>query len=213
MRSALQLRSRVLPLLIGISLAFALLQVGCGSSGPSKCDEVNWGGFTPMQREGFRDSSLQEMVDSVNFRFVLPSCLPKGISRTFLLSTQWPQESVTQGMAGLTLFPAEAISAPGVQIVESLSSGMHLEPDSNTEVVVDTLVECISVPPGIGFDTSTSGAMLSCRWYKDDVEFRVDCAWESAPSPGQVSPEMREEAMKVITSMIENPYIPGTSSP
>ena len=208
MRFALLLRSWFLPLLIGMSLASALLQLGCGRGSASKCDEVNWGEFTPMQREGFRDSSLQEMADSVDFRFVLPSCLPKGISRSFLLSTQWPQESVTQGVAGLTLFPAEGSSAPGVQIVESLSSGMHLEPDSNTEVVLDTLVECVSIPPGIGFDTSTSGAMLSCRWYKDDIEFRVDCAWESSPSPGQVSPEMREEAMKVIASMIEAPYIP-----
>ena len=49
--------------------------------------------------------------------------------------------------------------------------------------------------------------ILMCAWDTDSLYFNVDFYWE-LPEPGDVTPDMREEAMKVVISMIEDPYIP-----
>jgi hypothetical protein len=46
-------------------------------------------------------------------------------------------------------------------------------------------------------------------WDTDKMEFDLHFRWGSPqPVPGEIAPERRAEAMKVITSMIEHPYIP-----
>jgi hypothetical protein len=51
--------------------------------------------------------------------------------------------------------------------------------------------------------------MFKCGWDTDELLFDTHFVWSLAETvPGEIAPERREEAMKVITSMIEEPYIP-----
>lgn len=48
-----------------------------------------------------------------------------------------------------------------------------------------------------------------CFWETDNLRLTVHFIWSlSEPLPGLITFDMREEAMKVVASMIEDPYIP-----
>jgi hypothetical protein len=50
---------------------------------------------------------------------------------------------------------------------------------------------------------------LSCEWQTDELAVDVEFRWElRTPIAGVITSEMRDEAMKVVTSMIEDPYVP-----
>ncbi len=48
-----------------------------------------------------------------------------------------------------------------------------------------------------------------CFWDTDKLHLRVQFLWSlSEPVPGLITSDMRDEAVKVVASMIEDPYIP-----
>jgi hypothetical protein len=50
---------------------------------------------------------------------------------------------------------------------------------------------------------------FDCLWNTNELHFDVDIMWGlPKPLPGVITQEMHDDAMKMVTSMIENPYIP-----
>jgi len=50
---------------------------------------------------------------------------------------------------------------------------------------------------------------LICSWDTPQLHVQVSFSWTvTEPIPGLISTDMRDEAMRVVTSMIEDPYVP-----
>lgn len=192
--------------------------------------EVDWNSFVTMEMQGLGSSSLQELNEAAGFQFVLPSYLPEGMSKTFLLSSQDPRPD--PGRAFIGLAPILDSGAPTIDINENLRDPSEPEPKygNGFEVVRVGQVDigCILRITSneelefFGRGPPTAGPTrdpelypsLTCEWASGDLEFQVGFAWKlPEPVPGHITEETRDEAMRVIASMIENPYIAGTSSP
>lgn len=198
------------PSFFGVSIAIASLALvafsaactsSTGSRDASVRGNVNWSQFTPMRAQGLKDSTLQELENSVDFPFVLPSWLPDGLSKTFFLSTQ---VSGSLNYAGLELFPEQGSSAPQISIEERTAlPNEHLAPGPDIQTISGTLVDCTVVTLGVGFNTSTVGTILRCTWVEDSVDFEAEFKWRFGTSkPEDVTPEMKRQADQVIASMI-----------
>jgi hypothetical protein len=207
--------------LIFVSLALVAVVPACTSSSasptpapspspaatgdPSACNEADWAHFVPMQGEGLKDSTLQELVDSVDFHFVLPSCVPYAISNNFLLSTQ----TVTnENQAGLFLYPEDMVLDPRIRITQALASTKLPEavaPYADIEVVSGIRVVSTAFPgPG---EPRGIGTMLRYHWVRDGVYFEIEFMW-GPPSPKEVSPDMKRQADELIQSLILAPEHP-----
>jgi len=223
-------RARLLPAAVAFVL-LCLLAPACSHDGGAKSGgEVDWDSFQPLSGPGIRDTSLGELKEVAGFDLVLPSYLPEDMSKTFVLSTHvdpslWPDDQ-----AHISLIPEPGSEAPGIAIEENLrdpsepapiyAAGFEVNRIGNTEVGCSTM----ALGPGmvVGGATPSAGEptrdperfpVLVCEWVEHDLAFRVSFAWDSPePVPGELAPERREEAMKVIASMIENPYIAGSPS-
>jgi hypothetical protein len=198
-------------------LAVSLLFGACG--GPSSSDsDADWSSFTTVEGPGLASSNLDDLSRHAGFRFVLPSYIPPGVSHRFFLSSQVRPTLEGGGVVGLR--PDE--SAPrdiqiGIQINEELRP--QSEPpstygrESDLQRIGGIDVGCRTETPDERSPTPARNegypAGLTCEWDTEQLWFLVAFGWrtESGATP-EVTPERRAEAMKVVTSMIEAPYIP-----
>ena len=202
-------------LLVGLSLL-----VGACAGGSSSGGDADWSSFTTMDGPGLTSSNLDELSRKAGFRFVLPSYIPQGVSRRFFLSSQLDLSSEGQGGVGLT--PDD--KAPrdiqiGIQIDEHLRSPWSPRATGEChgcdvlERIGGIYVGCTTGEPDERWPTPAANegyaASLTCIWDTEELSFLVQFGWrtESGATP-EVTPERRDEAMKVITSMIEDPYVP-----
>ena len=207
--------SIIIPLLlVGLSLLVEACAGGSSSGG-----DADWSSFTTMDGPGLTSSNLDELSRKAGFRFVLPSYIPQGVSRRFFLSSQLDLSSEGQGGVGLT--PDD--KAPrdmqiGIQIDEYLRPPgdprtTSYSQDHDVHRIAGILVGCLTDKPDERWPTPVAGegypAGLTCIWDTEELSFLVQFGWrtESGATP-EVTPERRDEAMKVITSMIEDPYVP-----
>ncbi|MCJ7491081.1 MAG: hypothetical protein MUP15_02820 [Dehalococcoidia bacterium] len=69
------------------------------------------------------------------------------------------------------------------------------------------------LPEGLVLATPAPGepreVELICSWDTQQLHVQVSFSWTvTEPIPGLISTDMRDEAMRVVTSMIEDPYVP-----
>lgn len=213
-----------------ISTLLCLPAPACSHDDRAKSgSEVDWNSFKPIEMQGLRSSSLEELGEQAGFQVVLPSYLPEGMSKTFLLSSQ--DIPVERGRAFIGLAPTLDSGAPTMQIDENLrdpsgpepkyGSGFEVSRIGQTDIGCSIHITSNGELQAVGRTPPPGGATrdpelypnLSCEWADGDLEYLLQFAWKlPEPVPGSITPEMREEAMKVIASMIENPYIVDSSS-
>ena len=222
-------RHRAVLLALSCLVPVALLSfaaVACQSDSVGGSDPVDWNAFSSMEKAGLRTSNLEELNEVAGFHVVLPTYLPEGMSKTFFLSSQ---ESRTEtGRAFIGLAPIPDSGAPTIQFDERLRDPSEPEPKygAGFEVtrVGETDVGCSIHITGNEELEAVGGYTPSpvhltrdpglyptfiCEWVNGGVSFLVQVAWNlPEPAQGGIAPGMREEAMKVIASMIEDPYIP-----
>ncbi|MGD0764780.1 MAG: hypothetical protein ABR978_00525 [Dehalococcoidia bacterium] len=172
--------------------------------------------------------SLPELSAKVGFSLVLPTYLPSGISPYF--RDDVGQAAGTPGLeAQITLLPAEDSGAPSISFYERPANPDSPATDlcdpqdcASTQIGgIDVACRVIIPTPGATFNpppppTATppeTNPRLRCSWENSQLGFLTEFGWLlKEPIPGYVSPEMRAEAMKVVTSMIEDPYVLGPGS-
>jgi hypothetical protein len=201
-------------------LALCLLGVSCRSDEGSSGTQVNWESLATPAIPGYQGVSIQRMESLVGFQLVLPSELPKGFSGDVLLPTESEFQNHPSASETAVLL---LLGMPMITIQESRRQGdapsFPSDPDAEATRIGQTDVRC-------GFRSIESGApfgqpageptrdpgrnpALVCRWESDELGFEVSFDWELAePVPGLMTSDMRDEAMKVVTSMIEHPYTP-----
>jgi hypothetical protein len=166
---------------------------------------------------------IGDVERETGFPLVLPSYLPQEMSKSLIVSSgdynigtdQYVQASVQLlpgRREGLWIYIDERTRNPG-----TLQRGYP--PSSQLVKIGQTDVACwVEVAQLLGLPTPPLPQptedperypRLNCGWETDELYFDVDFAWQlPEPVPGLITPEMREEAMKVIASMIEDPYVP-----
>lgn len=208
-----------------IVLALASLMLvtaawACSSSSGGSEPASEWRDFqvVPWLKESHPISRIADMEREGGFAFVFPSYLPQGLDNKISLRA-WAQ---TQGVArieikdseeGLLIY-AKDTNCPQIIITEDVRSvaGGTPGPVSTFEPVArngeldiaGTKVQC---------ETSTAvedvNPMLECKWMHEDISFDALFAWRvQTPIPGLIDEQMRQEAMKVIESMILAPEHP-----
>jgi hypothetical protein len=213
-------------LLTAVILAFVSLPTPACSHDdrPEGDGDVDWSSFVPFEGDTEAPLTIQQAEDLVGFQLVLPSYLPEGMMKSYYVSAtpaflnEEPQ-SVTVG-----LFPANLSEpqAPQITIYES-----PREPDdpplrySGREAIEvgGREVHCLlEIGPGLTTpELSTPEpqgdghqySLFECGWETDKLRFDVEFR-ERLPETarGDLPPEMRGKALKVIASMIEDPSIP-----
>ena len=197
----------------------------CSHDDGAKSDtEVDWGSFVPFEGDTEASLTILQAEEMVGFRLVLPSYLPEGMMKSYHVSAAPASANQKRPSVGLWLFPADLSEpqAPQITIHESLR-----EPDASplrysgrdTIEVGGREVHCmLEIGPGLTVpELSTPEAqrdshqysLFECGWETDNLRLDVEFL-ERLPetAQGDMPPEMREEAMKVVASMIEDPFIP-----
>jgi hypothetical protein len=224
----MRFRAHIL-LAAGILTLLCLPAPACShDDGAKSGGEVDWGSFTSVAPPGETALNIGDVQKEKGLPLLLPSYLPEGMSKSLLVSVSEDDIGNAHHVrARVTLFPARR---EGLRIFIDESSrepGVPRRvyaPSSQFAKIGQTDVACLVRPNEIlRLGTSPSAEPTEdmerypwflCSWDTDELAFDVSFQWGSPePVPDQMAPEKREEAMRIIASMIEDPYIPGSSSP
>jgi hypothetical protein len=207
-----------------ISALLCVPAPACSHDDGAKSDaEVDWSAFTPVAPPGEAALNISDVERETGLPLALPSYLPEGMSRNLDVS---PPENNTgeaqYAKTRVTLFPTrrdglwiyidEALREPGTP-QRVYPSRSELAKIGRTDVACWVEPPQSSPfptpPPPQPTEDPDRYPWLSCMWDTDKLNFDVDFRWGSPqPVPDEIAPESRNEAMKVIASMIEEPYIP-----
>jgi hypothetical protein len=216
--------------LVAAVLLLSLLGPGCRSDKAGGGGEVDWGSFTSVAPPGQEALDISDVERETGLPLALPSYLPEGISKSFVISVSEENIGNVQYVkVWVTLFPASR-DGLGIYIDESKrKTGQPTPkpgvprraypPDSQLAKIGHTDVACwveVAQQPGLPTPAPSQPTedperymIFKCGWEREELSFDVRFVWGSPePVPGEIAPERREEAMKVIASMIEDPYIP-----
>lgn len=219
-------------LLAMAAAALGLTAAACGSGNgggtPNQPDWRQFGPLPPAEGQKSANLTLGEMYDRAGFPLVLPTYLPDSMSIYFRDDIGQAADTLAVE-AQIFLVPKDDSGGPNIAIYESQagSAPQAAEPcdpaDCETVEIGTTSVVCrVVIPdPGVAVSqppppTSTppeNNPRLRCQWESGGLSLQTEFGWLlDEPVPGGVSTEMRAEAMKVVTSMIEDPYIVGPGS-
>ncbi len=152
--------------------------------------------------------SIQDVDKDVGFRFILPSYLPETVDLGYsVLRTHGAEdlryESVTVS------FRHKKDTQPFTEIdireqrPEPGQTFSLLLPDEEVHDVSGVEVHC-----GLGAGETRTPEFL-CTWNTDEINVAIYFDWMLPETlPGGITSEMHDEAMKVVISMIEDPYVP-----
>ncbi len=153
--------------------------------------------------------SVQEMENTGGFAFVFPSYLPAGNSDNIAVAAWKETTNVTFGVVQkggpgerVKIYQART-DAPFVTVTEGMKpfqsgfADMSSLPDHTTVSSID--VGCVDI------DMGDFGQIRECDWVVGDEGFRVEAQWTDA---NEMTDDMRQEAMKVVESMIVAPEHP-----
>jgi hypothetical protein len=216
-RHWLQRKEVFLPPLV-LALASVLgVGSGCHSQAPESSNaHANWESVsvtmasTPLP-------SVHDITKEIGFAFVLPAYLPQGMSNTLHLMASPSADSpggASPITASIALFPVDPTTGVWIDIDETPHNQENLYqdyPPSSQHVLINkTDVACWEEDTTPVSPTPTSNLhaypRITCGWATEKIDFLVDFRWKMAKPT--VTPEMRDEVMKVVTSMIEEPYFP-----
>jgi hypothetical protein len=196
-------------------VAALLLAGGCTSSANNGDSRLDWGSFVVISDEGSQYSvgSIEDMERVAGFPFVFPSYLPEGMDNKLELAA-WVES--TRSINGVVdkAGPGEQVivyredsNAPYITIQEQAPPLPHVypDPDLGEETRVgESVIACRAF-----YAKDEFNPMFECQWPVGEKGFRVFFQWTvESPIPGHITGEMREEALKVVRSMIEDPYRP-----
>jgi hypothetical protein len=207
---------RLVTTTVVLLVVFPLLVEACAEG--SSAGDADWSSFTAIERPGLIKSDLDDLSRKAGFRFVLPSYVPPGVSHEILLSSQI--ELSSRGSGSVNLIPDQTASRDiqiGIQIDESLRPSFiprttSYGHDFDVHRIGAIDVGCLTVEADETWPTPVPNegypAGLTCEWDTEELVFRVGFGWptESGATP-EVTPQRLEEVLKVITSMIEDPYV------
>jgi len=211
------LRSPVAPLL-ALAAVLVLVAAACTSSTSGAKVELAGQRFTIVSDESWFEpvASVEEMERVAGFPFIFPSYLPEGLGDKMKLSA-WAGGEATVGGVPIKDDPNESVliyskrpDAPSIAITERkpLSPEAYPEPSYGLEAhtIGGTDVSCyVQNSPG-EVNTPFAELVFLCEWVIEDRGFQVGFSWTGESStPGYIAEDMRQEALKVIQSMIEAP--------
>jgi hypothetical protein len=203
-------------------LVTALLSVGCHNDKAALGVAVDWKTFVPADQA---DLTIDELDRDTGFSFHLPSYLPRGITNAYIASAEQESAGNQQAVhAMVRVFRSPQIpGGPDIEMSEWLLEADKFSGENTLGIqlaeIAETAVACylepgfyLETPPPPDFDPAVGGGRnpsLVCYWDRDELHFHVAFRWSVVqPLPGLITSDMRDEAMKVVTSMIEHPYTP-----
>jgi hypothetical protein len=212
------------PLLVVVSLMLVTTVTACLPSAGNEDNPSGWRGFLVVPGSNppvpwptpVPIGSIAEMERVAGFTFVFPSYLPEGMGNTIMLDAS-EGASVTENGVVTKVGPEEEVgiprkdqAAPSITIEEQAKPFPADFPDSSESVeyvtVAETEVGCKASPAPNGDELNP---VLKCDWLVGDRGFRVFFQWTVKQAiPGYVTEDMRQEALKVVESMIVAPEHP-----
>jgi hypothetical protein len=185
-----------------------------------------WHEFTVVKDEDpfFASSSyksVEEMEKVGGFAFIFPSYLPEHMSPKMNVYAARP--SITLNGETTTYGPFEEIAifrgvydAPYITLSQQLpplpDHGIATKDAAFTSDIAGQSVWCVAEDPA---NEGGVNPILECEYLMQDRAFHFLFQWRvDKPVEGLVTDDQREEALKVITSMIEAPlYWQDAASP
>jgi len=197
---------RISHYLVGCIL-ICLLTLGLRCNGAPSGESVSpTTGPTPYDRGSAE--SIQDIDRDVGFRVSLPSYIPETIDPGYSVMRTSEKDDPRYEAVTVTFlhrkdtFPYAIISIRE-QRPEPGQTFDLLLPDEEISQVNQLEVHCT-----VGGANATSPEFL-CVWNAGELSFAAYFDWIlPAALPGGITSEMHDEAMKVVQSMIEDPYIP-----
>ncbi len=198
-----------------ILISALAMAASCGSRG--QANAPNWSsliaasgksGLAAAGPSATRVTSVEDMERVGSFRFVFPSYLPPGMGEV-----QLDASADTGGLSGgplrweqVAITPPPRNDSPIISIREedltTCSSppcfdGREIYLNASNETIDNTKIHC---------DTDSFLSQLECYWKTEDKWFDVTFTWGgNEPTP---TADAREQAMKVVESMISAPTHP-----
>jgi len=198
---------------IGRLAIVAAVLIACAHtpSSDSSAIELNGRRFTVVldDQSPLTVDSMEEMERVGGFPFVFPSYLPDGMDDKMSLSAWGGGEATVKGIHvkgdpyESVLIYHKHLDTPSITITEE----MRASPESDSarwigresHVIGGIDVRCDLMNPG-------DEVILVCDWESDKREFEAMFRRTGgSPTPYSIPEDMRQEALKVIQSMIEAP--------
>ena len=154
---------------------------------------------TPVVQDVTRVDTLSQAESLVPFQVTLPSFLPAGVSHTPELLVRHDDDGRPEQLDALYL--EEDTGSPGVSRLRIIElSGRSFLPDTLNFEVVDINGVSVQLATRLGGDLAEAAA----AWSHEGIGYNVEFIWlsDEGTSDGEVTDQMRAEALKVIESMI-----------
>jgi hypothetical protein len=220
-------RLRALGIVMGMFIV-AVTALDCHSSRPMSSGH-SVPTYVQLPGDSTHNVSIEELDSRVGFRFVLPSYLPGTMGGNYLAFDNEHNTGYFHYKEGrvLILLQVGSSATPQIEIYERPPAANEPERGLPSGEVIDisgVTVHCVLEPAAslgtptpfpagwplkeIG-DEEARHPQFSCYWDTDELYFDIHFRWEfTEPLPGLITSDMRDEAVKIVTSMIDDPYIP-----
>ena len=121
-----------------------------------------------------------------------------------------PTPTVTTQVTTIGHTTVECDLGPAFLLVTPLPFDLTLSPAIATALAgAPTFPPPPTQPPALATISPEHQPYLNCEWNTEELDISVEFRWILAEAvPGLITSDMRNEAMKVVTSMIKDPYIP-----
>jgi len=205
-------------LVVATSLMLAATVMACrSSSSGTEGNSPDWGSFVAVPDSEYPTptASIEEMERVGGFPFVFPSYLPEGMESKMVLGAWAQTVGVLDGIRKIggpgeevTICPTRS-DLPCIIIKERMAPFPESSPQSSTHVehisIGNSEVACDTYSPS-GEDRLP---VMQCDWLTGEIGVSILFGWDLERAiPGLITEEMRQEAMKVIESMIVAPEHP-----
>jgi len=211
-----------------------LLGLGCQSGRTAPDSPGNWAAMAPVQHPTADYLTIEELEQRAGFKLVLPSYLPYGMM-SYVATWEDHSPGDDQLYRATVVVPHNPFTTGLLQIEitewpiiphESQQPEGEPTPVEQATIIGETTVRCrpepqyyFQTPPPtpivlgpsivVGPPEGELQPELVCHWDSNGLYLVVSFSWTLSESiPGLITSEMREEAMKVVASMIEEPYRP-----
>jgi hypothetical protein len=200
------------------SLLLVTMAAACTSWTGGSENASGWRDFVivPNSPDANPVGTIDQMERIGGFAFVFPSYLPDGMDNKIMLDA-WAQTTgtidgvVEKGGPGEEVDICRAYAdAPCITIGEIAQPFPNNFPISGEELehitIAATDIACLATAADNGDNLKPA---FSCDWVAGDRAFRIVFDWKVDHAiAGHITEEMRQEAMKVIESMIVAPEHP-----
>jgi len=205
-------------LVVATSLMLAATVMACrSSSSGTEGNSPDWGSFVEVSDSEYPTptASIEEMERVGGFPFIFPSYLPEGMERKIVLAAWAQTVSTFDGVRKIggpgeevAIYPTR-LDLPYISIVERMAPFPESFPRSSADVehinIGNIEVACETHSPS----NDDRLPVMQCDWLTGEIGVSILFSWDLERAiPGLITQEMRQEAMKVVESMILAPEHP-----